>query len=80
MTRHLVKRSIRLAGHATSLALEAEFWARLEAVAHARGTSLAALVVEQDALRGTQPLASRLRVFALQSGALQPRPAVEGHG
>lgn len=68
MTGHLVKRSIRLAGHATSIALEAEFWSRLDALAAARGISLAALVAEQDAARGTQPLASRLRVFSLQSG------------
>ena len=64
---HLVKRSIRLAGHATSLALEAEFWARLEALAARRAISLKALVAEQDALRGAQPLASRLRVFALDA-------------
>ena len=65
MSPHLVKRSIRLAGHATSLALEAEFWAALEAAAARRGIGLAALVAEQDAARGAQPLASRLRVFAL---------------
>lgn len=65
MSPHLVKRSIRLAGHATSLALEAEFWAALEAAAARRGIGLAALVAEQDAARGSQPLASRLRVFAL---------------
>ncbi len=68
MTRgHLVKRSLRLAGHATSIALEPEFWAVLEAEAARRGMTLAALVAEQDATRieADQPLASRLRVFAL---------------
>ncbi len=65
--RHLVKRSLRLAGHATSIALEAEFWAVLEAEAARRGVTLAVLVAEQDAARtgAEQPLASRLRVFAL---------------
>lgn len=65
--RHLVKRSLRLAGHATSIALEPEFWAVLEAEAAGRGVTLAALVAEQDAARteADQPLASRLRVFAL---------------
>jgi predicted DNA-binding ribbon-helix-helix protein len=64
---HLVKRSLRLAGHATSIALEPEFWAVLEAEAARRGMTLAALVAEQDATRieADQPLASRLRVFAL---------------
>jgi fumarate hydratase class II len=65
MNPHLVKRSLRLAGHPTSVALEAEFWAVLEAAALQRGVSLAVLVAEQDAARGTQPLASRLRVAAL---------------
>ncbi|MCW8084465.1 ribbon-helix-helix domain-containing protein [Sabulicella glaciei] len=64
---HLSKRSLRLAGHATSIALEPEFWSALERMAAGRGLSLAALVTEQDALRGEQPLASRLRVFALEA-------------
>ena len=68
MTRHLRKRSFRLAGHRTSVALEPEFWAALEAVATARGSSLAALVSEVDAARAepTLPLASALRLFALR--------------
>lgn len=67
MLRHLIKRSLRLAGHPTSIALEPEFWAVLEAEAARRGVTLAALVAEQDAARiqADQPLASRLRVFAL---------------
>ena len=65
--RHLSKRSVRLAGHATSIALEPEFWVVLEAEAVRRGTTLAALIAEQDAARAEagEPLASRLRVFAL---------------
>jgi len=65
--RHLAKRSLRLAGHATSIALEPAFWAVLEAEAGRQGVSLAALIAEQDAERVTaeEPLASRLRVFAL---------------
>ena len=42
----LRKRSISLAGHATSLALEPEFWAVLDAMAAARETSLAQLIAE----------------------------------
>ncbi|MFL1463776.1 ribbon-helix-helix domain-containing protein [Roseococcus sp. DSY-14] len=61
----LRKRSLSLQGHATSIALEPEFWAVLEAEAARRGVSLAALVAEQDEARGERPLASRLRVFAL---------------
>lgn len=61
----LEKRSLSLNGHRTSVALEAEFWAVLERAA-APGP-LAALVAAQDELRAEtgQPLASRLRLFAL---------------
>ena len=71
--RHLRKRSFRLAGHRTSVALEPEFWAVLEEVALARGTSLAALVAAVDAARPDPdlPLASALRVRALHAA----RPA-----
>jgi predicted DNA-binding ribbon-helix-helix protein len=61
----LRKRSINLAGHATSLALEPEFWAALDAAATEAETSLAALIVGIDAGRGARPLASACRVFAL---------------
>jgi predicted DNA-binding ribbon-helix-helix protein len=61
----LTKRSILLAGHATSLALEPEFWAVLDEMAKAEGASLAALVVRLDQARGERPLASAARVAAL---------------
>ena len=68
MKPHLAKRSFSLAGHRTSVALEPEFWAVLDAAAKARGVSLAALVAELDAARTAEgaPLASTLRVFALR--------------
>ena len=59
----LVKRSVNLAGHATSLALEPEFWTVLEAMAD--GRSLAGLIAEIDLKRGERPLASACRVAAL---------------
>ena len=61
----LRKRSLTLAGHATSVALEPEFWAVLERTAASRGVSLAALVAGLDAERGERPLASACRVAAL---------------
>jgi predicted DNA-binding ribbon-helix-helix protein len=62
----LRKRSINLAGHATSLALEPAFWDVLEKMATDRGLVLAALLGEIDAGRGDQPLASACRVAALR--------------
>jgi len=67
MPRHLTKRSFRLAGHATSVALEGAFWAELEELSQQQGRSLAALVAKVDAARAEQglPLASALRLAAL---------------
>ena len=61
----LRKRSLNLSGHATSLALEPEFWAVLDEMAGAKRVSLAQLVVDIDATRGERPLASACRVAAL---------------
>ncbi|MDB5481027.1 MAG: hypothetical protein JWO83_2080 [Caulobacteraceae bacterium] len=54
-----------LAGHATSLALEPEFWSVLEAMAKSGSVSLAALLADIDETRGERPLASACRVAAL---------------
>jgi predicted DNA-binding ribbon-helix-helix protein len=61
----LKKRSVLLSGHATSIALEPEFWAVLDEMAAARGASLAALIVGIDRRRGERPLASACRTAAL---------------
>ncbi len=65
----LRKRSLVLAGHGTSLALEPEFWTVLEAMAAARGQSLAGTVARIDAGRGARPLASACRLAALAFAA-----------
>jgi predicted DNA-binding ribbon-helix-helix protein len=61
----LKKRSVLLSGHATSIALEPEFWAVLDEMAQARGVSLAALIVGIDRGRAGRPLASACRIAAL---------------
>lgn len=61
----LKKRSLAIAGHATSLALEPAFWAVLERIAAERAISLAALVAELDGARASRPLASAAREAAL---------------
>lgn len=63
----LTKRSFSLAGHRTSVALEAEFWAALMAIAGERGQALSSLVTSVDGGRVPgQTLASALRVLALK--------------
>lgn len=62
----LVKRSLSLSGHRTSVALEPEFWKVLDQMATERALSFAALVASIDAKRTPdRPLASALRVAAL---------------
>ena len=61
----LKKRSLSLAGHATSLALEPQFWAVLEAMAAEEAISLPALIARIDNERGRSLLASACRVRAL---------------
>jgi predicted DNA-binding ribbon-helix-helix protein len=72
----LRKRSFSIAGHRTSVALEAEFWAVLESEAQEKSLSLAALVGQVDSGRGVRNLASALRVHilaeALEKAARKP--------
>jgi predicted DNA-binding ribbon-helix-helix protein len=71
-----VKRSVRIAGHPTSVSLEPEFWEALKRIAVARGLSLNGLVAEIDAGRSTN-LSSALRVFVLGALSAQ-RPDGKG--
>ena len=70
----LRKRSLTLSGHSTSLALEPEFWAALQAMAEARRLSLPGLVGLVDEGRRDRPLASACRVAALDWALAQARP------
>ncbi|MGD9815400.1 MAG: ribbon-helix-helix domain-containing protein [Hyphomonadaceae bacterium] len=67
----LQKRSMRIAGHRTSLALEQEFWSALENIARAKGMTLPVLIASIDEKRGKASpdasLASAVRVFVLEN-------------
>ena len=62
----MLKRSLTIAGHRTSIALEPEFWEGLETLAARRGVRLAALIEQIDAMRQTPNLSSALRVAVLR--------------
>ncbi|HMN73646.1 MAG TPA: ribbon-helix-helix domain-containing protein [Rhodoblastus sp.] len=64
--QRVVKRSLSISGHRTSVSLEEIFWTELRALAEKRAQSVAALVAEIDAARGEANLSSALRVFVLQ--------------
>ncbi len=70
----LKKRSVSLSGHATSIALEPEFWAEVERIAQARGIGLSAFIAGVDAGRKGGNLASALRLIVLDHlKAVAPR-------
>lgn len=63
----LKKRSVTLRGHATSLALEPDFWSVIDAELNETGGSLAGLITAIDEVREPdQPLSSACRVWALK--------------
>lgn len=64
---YLEKRSMRIDGHRTSVALEPEFWAVLEKMAKAQGMSMPVLLAMIDGRKQAgQSLASAARVAALR--------------
>jgi predicted DNA-binding ribbon-helix-helix protein len=63
----VVKRSLTISGHRTSISLEDAFWSRLKRLAKERRQSLGALIAFIDASRGSANLSSAIRVFVLES-------------
>jgi predicted DNA-binding ribbon-helix-helix protein len=61
----IVKRSVRIAGHATSVSLEAAFWQGLCHIAAARRVSVNALLTAIDVGRAGN-LSSAVRLFVLE--------------
>jgi predicted DNA-binding ribbon-helix-helix protein len=63
----VVKRSLVIAGHRTSISLEDAFWRELKVLAKKRAQSINALVAEIDVNRGRANLSSAIRVYLLES-------------
>ncbi len=61
----IVKRSVSIAGHRTSISLEEPFWEVLREIAEREKLSIQALIGRIDAERGEQNLSSAIRVFVL---------------
>jgi predicted DNA-binding ribbon-helix-helix protein len=62
----LKKRSVVVAGHRTSVSLEAPFWDELARLARAAGVSVNALIAEIDRDRDGN-LSSAIRVYVLNA-------------
>lgn len=65
MTSPVVKRSIVIAGHKTSVSLEDAFWKGLKDIAGDRDITLSDLVAEIDIGRREGNLSSAIRLFVL---------------
>lgn len=70
------KHSFAIRGHRTSISLEPEFWDALREIADSRGTSLAQLVTDIDALRvGDCGLSTAVRLYVLDHYRRRARDA-----
>jgi predicted DNA-binding ribbon-helix-helix protein len=69
----VLKRSIVLDGHKTSVSLEDAFWSGLKEIADAKGTTLSAMVTEIDKNRRHSNLSSAIRQFVLDQVRNGPR-------
>jgi predicted DNA-binding ribbon-helix-helix protein len=65
MKSAIVKRSIILGGHKTSISLEDAFWNGLKDIATTQKMPLSTLIHEIDAARGQHNLSSAVRQFVL---------------
>ena len=65
MSSPVVKRSIVIAGHKTSVSLEDAFWKGLKEIAATRSITLSDLVAAIDSTRRHGNLSSAIRLFVL---------------
>ena len=65
MKSSVVKRSVVITGHKTSVSLEDAFWTDLKKIAHARQVTLSELVTKIDGACEQNNLSSAVRLFVL---------------
>jgi predicted DNA-binding ribbon-helix-helix protein len=75
MKSPVVKRSIVIAGHKTSVSLEDAFWTGLKEIAGSRGATLSDLIGTIDTERQHGNLSSAIRLFVLDH--YRHKPAAE---
>ncbi|MEA2951276.1 MAG: hypothetical protein QOJ96_796 [Alphaproteobacteria bacterium] len=83
MKSPVVKRSIVVAGHKTSVSLEDAFWKGLKEIANDRNLTLSELVAVIDTERSHGNLSSAIRLFVLdhyRTQAEPDRPRIESSG
>ena len=65
MKSQVIKRSVVLNGHKTSICLEDAFWSTLKEIAQAQGATVSQTVTEIDKSRQGANLSSAVRLFVL---------------
>jgi predicted DNA-binding ribbon-helix-helix protein len=65
MKSHVVKRSIIISGHRTSICLEDAFWQGLNEITNRRGNTVSDLIIAIDSERRHANLSSAIRIFVL---------------
>jgi len=81
MKSSIVKRSIVIDGHKTSVSLEDAFWTVLKDIAHAEHVTVSKVVADIDKKRKLGDLSSALRLFVLdrtRAGGLIPQASLRG--
>ena len=64
----IVKRSVKIGNHSTSVTLELAFWNRLQEIAEERDCSVSSMIVQIDEENaGRCNLSSAIRVFILKN-------------
>jgi len=76
----VVKRSIVIAGHKTSVSVEDEFWSLLKEIAKERHKTMSDLVAEIDTDRQQTNLSSAIRLFVLGYARDQLEAAAQRSG
>jgi len=70
MKSSIVKRSVIIGRHKTSISLEEPFWAALKQIAHAQHVTTSELVTQIDETREQSNLSSAIRLFVLRHSRL----------
>jgi predicted DNA-binding ribbon-helix-helix protein len=79
MKSSIVKRSVVIGGHKTSVSLEDPFWTDLKQIAHAQHVTLSALVAQIDDTREQSNLSSAIRLFVLRHSRNERMEVAKAH-
>jgi predicted DNA-binding ribbon-helix-helix protein len=77
MKSSVIKRSIDIGGHKTSVSLEDEFWDGLRAIAERQNMTVSALTKRIDNERQNRNLSSAIRVFVFKNSQGQAAATTE---